>query len=636
MTKMTTNDDDRRNQDGHDEATLTSPAINNNNGVVVVNNCDSTVQQLLERLALRHPSLLTRGRNFLQTRHIKEEGFDLDVTINDGGDGDDGDGENSIADIMELRYLQLFNSFARVVCKSKVIPRKELFETFGMALYVHHHFFAMTNLENEGSTTSEVRRVVDLACSHGLLSWALMLLRDLDDQIRREKKDQISKAIFTGQKSLHHEGSEDREGSPHIVCKDSQMRPCSAICVDRSMPPSSEKLAIEFQNEWPDLAERWDYVEGMIMQVQPSSTTLLVGVHCCGQLSDQVIDLAIRGNSPLALVPCCHTHKCLSTDHKKDLREFKQRVKEEQQKMRLDKTEMKTPMALGDSLKEKDATVDDITPSTKFLNANTTLTDFIDNIRIERLRDAGFDVQEARIPEEFSPKNRIILATPPKIPIPERILRQSKYHMEMKPAVTLFNIPFDIPVADTEEARKYIRSVSGRAAANQRRRRLPPSLTLALQFPEPDFLSMEQIHDFADKIVSRYGPMVVEELTESEQNNPARLPVLFQHRPQQDDGLKNDPQSNVDNDSGNLKFKIRVEHAGKDREKEGGYAQTYKIEYGIDDESGTMPQITKTQAKALHVILYRQIPNEFGDNVKVRQHLQKDIPKLATILSRLL
>mmetsp|Transcript_37838 Transcript_37838/g.92105 ORF Transcript_37838/g.92105 Transcript_37838/m.92105 type:complete len:466 (+) Transcript_37838:341-1738(+) len=465
-----------------------------------------------------------------------------------------------------------------------------------------------------------------------------MLLRDLDDQIRREKEDRTSTAISTNNEFLHHHDDGSGEGSQQTTSKDSQMRPCSAICIDRSMPPSSERLAVAFQNEWPALAERWDYVEGMIMQVQPSPSTLLVGVHCCGQLSDQVIDLAIRGNSPIALVPCCHTHKCLSMDHRRDLRDFKQKEKEEQ-KMRL---AAETTPTSGDYLDENDTTVDNITPSLKFLNANTTLTDFIDNIRIQRLRDAGFDVQEARIPEEFSPKNRIILATPPKIPIPQQIRSQSKYHMEMKPAVTLYNKPFDIPVADTEEARDYIRSVSGRAAANQRRRRPPPSLTLALQFPERDFLSLEQIHAFADKIVSQYGPMVVRKLEESEQNDPARLPILFQHRPkEEDDILKKKPQSRINEDSDTIKFSIRVGHAGKDREKEGGYAQTYGIEYGIDDESGTIPQITKTQAKALHIILYRQIPNEFGDNVKVRQRigpeqLKEHIPELATILSRVL
>jgi Methyltransferase domain len=466
---------------------------------------------------------------------------------------------------------------------------------------------------------SDIRRVADLACSHGLLSWALMLLRDLDDQIRREQATAAAAAK-----------DHDSDNDEHNVIEVEIVRPCSAICVDRTMPPSSEKVALAMQEEWPKLAERWDYVEGMILQIEPAPSTLLVGVHCCGQLSDQVIDLAIRGNAPLALVPCCHTYKCLSKEHKQDLRDLNRKEKEM----------MNQANANGDGA----LTVDDVVSSMKFQNCNTSLTDFVDSIRIRRLEEAGYHVQEERIPVEFSPKNRIILATPPLTPVPEHVRYQSQYHIRYKPVVTLFNITFKIPVADTEEARHFVRSESGRAAANRRRRRSPPNNSLSLWFPYKDYLSLEQIHDFADKVVSRYGPAIVKEMDEHDLNNPVRPPVLFRHTTREvrdhsttTDNINNNNSSNNSDDT-TIKFKIQVGHAGTDREKENGYAQTYKIDYAIDDATGTRPQITKDQAKVLHVMLCRHVPTEFDGQVRVRQtigtvQLEKDVSGLSTVLS---
>ena len=65
--------------------------------------------------------------------------------------------------VQEFAGDSLFYHFARTVCKANAIPRKELFETWTMAIHVYDKF-------------PETRRVADLTCSHGLLSWALLLL----------------------------------------------------------------------------------------------------------------------------------------------------------------------------------------------------------------------------------------------------------------------------------------------------------------------------------------------------------------------------------------------------------------------------------------------------------------------------
>ena len=43
-----------------------------------------------------------------------------------------------------------------------------------------------------------------------------------------------------------------------------------------------------------------------LANVRPTPDTLLVSVHACGSLTDYVLDLAIEGRSPVAVVPCCH------------------------------------------------------------------------------------------------------------------------------------------------------------------------------------------------------------------------------------------------------------------------------------------------------------------------------------------
>ncbi|KAL3933234.1 MAG: hypothetical protein SGARI_003751, partial [Bacillariaceae sp.] len=270
------------------------------------------IQQHLETLAAKH-KLRGKCRNFLQARHLKDE-FVVATA----------EGSSNAADDDDDALGPLFTDFARTVCKADAIPRKELFEAWAMALYVHNHF-------------PEERRIADLACGHGLLSWALMYLDD------------------------HYEQQEQ---------SNENIEPRSAVCIEKRMPFSVEKLQGAMTQRWPNFDGRWDYVEGHLERIVASPSTLLVGVHCCAALSDRVLDLSIAANAPLALVPCCHTHKCLTKEQRKNKKAILQ-------------------------------------------EHNCTLSEFIDNNRIQRLKDAGFNVQEKLIPSVITPKNRIILATPP-------------------------------------------------------------------------------------------------------------------------------------------------------------------------------------------------------------------------------
>lgn len=307
------------------------------------NVCGGIVTQRVEALAGGLSQ--KRARNLLQRRHIKE-----------------------------FEGNTLFDQFARVVCSTNSIRRKELFEAWYMASSVHKQF-------------PETRRVADLACSHGLVSWALLLL-----------------------------------------CKESN---ASAICVDIRMPRSAEKIAAAMLEHWPSLKDRWDYVEGSLDRIVPSSSTLLVGVHACGGLSDKVISLAIQGGAPLALVPCCHSLKALPPE---------------------ERDELKSPRSEHD------------------------LAEYIDNNRIRRLEEAGMHVQEGWIPEKITPKNRVLFATP-------GLSKREETEPFLMPLFRGRLPIFSIPVEDTPEAKATVRSLSGREAANQRKLLPPPSLCLSMFLP---------------------------------------------------------------------------------------------------------------------------------------------------------
>ena len=156
--------------------------------------------------------------------------------------------------------LALFNEFCTVLCDTGVMPRKEIFETWSAALYIHETF------------GHEVRRVCDVAAGHSLLAWALLVLDD------------------------HSSNDKDKNS-------------LTVLCVDRRMPPSAEAIRVAMLEKWPHLEERFDFVEGSLEQMQPHPSCLLASVHACGGLSDILIASAASSKSPIALVPCCHTRK---------------------------------------------------------------------------------------------------------------------------------------------------------------------------------------------------------------------------------------------------------------------------------------------------------------------------------------
>jgi hypothetical protein len=144
----------------------------------------------------------------------------------------------------------LWARVGRVVCAAGVLPRKELFESWEVARRVHRLLRRHPR-----------RRVVDVACGHGLTG-ALLLLLD---------------------PTLEH-----------------------GVGVDRRLPPSSTALRQALLSAWPKLAERWRLVEGDVDEVVVDEGDVVVSVHACGALTDVVLDKAVAGRAVVAVLPCCH------------------------------------------------------------------------------------------------------------------------------------------------------------------------------------------------------------------------------------------------------------------------------------------------------------------------------------------
>jgi len=205
----------------------------------------------------------------------------------------------------------LFDELARVVCKAECLPRKELYESWETARRVNRDMKAKKN-----APRGEGTRVVDLACGHALTAAMLLLLDD------------------------------------HLEC---------ALAVDKRVPESAHRLRAALVARWPKLDDKLTIVEGDLKKVALTERDIVVSVHACGKLTDEVLARAVDARARVAVLPCCHVFGPDNTQ--------------------------------------------------RFLHwVDTALA--IDMERAFRLERAGYRVFARRIPDEITPKNRLLLGVP--------------------------------------------------------------------------------------------------------------------------------------------------------------------------------------------------------------------------------
>lgn len=134
-----------------------------------------------------------------------------------------------------------------------------------------------------------------------------------------------------------------------------------AIAVDNAIPPSAAALYQVIVNEWPRLEGRIKFQSSVLEDTQLTSDDLVVSVHACGRLTDAVIELAVAASSRLAVLPCCHD---LGDAETGDLDGW-----------------LDGPMA-------------------------------VDITRANSLKQKGYRIFTHTIPEDITPKNRLLMAEP--------------------------------------------------------------------------------------------------------------------------------------------------------------------------------------------------------------------------------
>ncbi|KAL7471450.1 hypothetical protein ACHAXS_011787 [Conticribra weissflogii] len=364
-----------------------------------------------KKLAKRHLPLF--DRTTLQTTQLHEGGTEMD-----------------------FEHDHLFDKFAQVVCNAGVVARKEVFETWASALYIHASFLLGGN-SSKTKDSKSVRRVADIAAGHGLLAWALLVL---DDEVQRQRN-----------------GKNEREsGFSH------DYRELTAFCLDVQMPQSAELIQAAMIEQWPNLESRFDYVEGRLEQLVPHHSCLLASVHACGSLSDVLVATAAKHAVPLAVIPCCHSRK--------------RKVLES----------VASPYAKSeyDTILNHRGSMPD-------------LADRLDGVRMIALENAGFDVFEFFIPDIFTGKNRLILGFPPSIPNPTEDDACQMPPLDDTPSMinpkARFMKGFYVPCEDSLVHLTKIKEISGKAAANNRKKVMHnrkhmenPQFDLSLWLPPQD------------------------------------------------------------------------------------------------------------------------------------------------------
>jgi SAM-dependent methyltransferase len=150
-------------------------------------------------------------------------------------------------DLPRFPSESLFDRVARAVCRADCLPRKELYEAWEVARRARRRY--------RGG------RVIDVACGHGLVAHLMLILDDT---------------------------------SP------------IALAIDPEIPASAATIAAELVRVWPRLAHRVRFQRARLAEIEITAGDVVVSVHACGTLTDDVLAAALHARARVAVLPCCH------------------------------------------------------------------------------------------------------------------------------------------------------------------------------------------------------------------------------------------------------------------------------------------------------------------------------------------
>lgn len=134
-----------------------------------------------------------------------------------------------------------------------------------------------------------------------------------------------------------------------------------ALGVDLKLPASAAKLQASLSERFNRLRGTVELRRGDLNDVVLGPNDLVVSAHACGRLTDAVLARAVAAGARVAVLPCCHAKR-----H------------------------------------------EDVSDLTGWMDLSLA----IDVRRVERLKQAGYQVYTVQIPEEITPKNRLLLGGP--------------------------------------------------------------------------------------------------------------------------------------------------------------------------------------------------------------------------------
>jgi hypothetical protein len=134
-----------------------------------------------------------------------------------------------------------------------------------------------------------------------------------------------------------------------------------ALAVDKTFPASSRKVHDALVAAWPRLAGRITFVTGELGNVEIADSDIVISSHACGALADLILDRAVAARARVAVLPCCH---------------------------------------------DRDAC--DAGGLSGWVDGAVA----IDIVRATRLTQNGYRIWTQAIPEEITPKNRLLLGAP--------------------------------------------------------------------------------------------------------------------------------------------------------------------------------------------------------------------------------